>query len=630
MPTAPTSTASALTIDDLLRPPERSAIMISPDGTRLAYLAMWHQRLNIWVEEIDAGTPPRCVTADGTRSITRYLWADDSRHLLYQQDSGGDENWHVFRVDLDRPGAPAVDLTPFRGATVQALELRQGRPGHATLQMNAESAAEFDLYDLEIATGDLTRLAPSPGRGSTWMLVGDELLRRSMRADGTWELWQDETLIATFDGDAYPMDVHPFEAAADGSSIWFGSYRGTDHLHPARLDLATGEETMIHHHPHADLDTRSLVFTNLPSPLIRHRRTGELLGVRYHGMRLHTAPLDPHFAEVLEAVSTLCDGDIGALTSDVDQRRWVVSFVHDRDPQTWLYDHRTGCSRLLARSLEHLDVDLLAPVESIEITARDGLRLPAYLTLPGHREPRDLPLVLMPHGGPWARDWWRYDSVVQLWASRGNAVLQPQFRGSAGFGREHMEAGVGEFAGRMHEDLLDAVDWAIAQGFAGPERIGVFGGSYGGYAALVGVAFTPDRFAAAVEYVGVSDLVDYLRSLAEYARDGLVNNWYRYAGDPSDPEQAADLRARSPITRIRDIRSPLMVVQGANDVRVRRENSDRIVAGLREQGNEVEYLVFDDEGHFILNPENVRALYRAADAFFARHLATDPAAASTA
>lgn len=624
------STTSTFTIDDLLRPPERSAITISPDGTRLAYLSMWHERLNIWVEEIDAGTAPRCVTADDSRSIVRYLWADDSRHLLYQQDSGGDENWHVFRIDLDQPDSPAVDLTPFPGATVQGLELRRGRPGHATLQMNAENAADFDLHDLEIATGALSRLAPGPGEGSTWMLAGDTLLRRSMRADGTWELWRDDTLIAAFDGDAYPMDVHPFEAAPDGSSIWFGSYLGTDHLHPARLDLATGEETMIHHHPRADLDTRSLVFTNLPSPLIRHRRTGELLGVRYHGMRMHTEPLDPHFAEVLEAVGTLCDGDIGALTSDVDQRRWVVSFLHDRDPQTWLYDHRTGRTRLLSRSLEHLDVDLLSPVESIEITARDGLRLPAYLTLPGHVEPRDLPLVLMPHGGPWTRDWWGYDSIVQLWANRGYAVLQPQFRGSAGFGRSHMEAGVGEFAGRMHDDLLDAVDWAIGRGFADPERIGVFGGSYGGYAALVSVAFTPKRFAAAVEYVGVSDLVDYLRSLPEYARAGLVNNWYRYVGDPSNPAQAADMTARSPITRIGDIRSPLMVVQGANDVRVRRENSDRIVAALREQGNEVEYLVFDDEGHFILNPENVRALYHAADRFLARHLAKEPAAAPTA
>lgn len=630
MPTTSMPTAATLTIEDLLRPPERSGITISPDGTRLAHLAMWHERLNIWVEEIDADAPAHCVTADDSRSITRYLWADDSRHLLYQQDSGGDENWHVFRIDLDQPGAPAVDLTPFPGATAQGLELRQELPGHATVQLNADSPTEFDLYDLEIATGALTRLAPSPGEGGTWMLVGDELLRRSMRADGTWELWRGEALIAAFDGDAYPMDVHPFEAAPDGSAIWFGSYRGTDHLHPARLDLATGEETMIHHHPHADLDTRPLVFPNLPSPLIRHRRTGELLGLRYHGMRMDTVPLDPHFAEVLEALAALCDGDIGALTSDADQQRWVVSFVHDRDPQTWFYDHRTGRSRLLARSLEHLDVDQLAPVESIEITARDGLRLPAYLTLPAHVQPQDLPLVLMPHGGPWARDWWRFDSIVQLWASRGYTVLQPQFRGSAGFGRRHMEAGVGEFAGRMHEDLLNAVDWAVDQGFADPARVGVFGGSYGGYAALVGLAFTPERFAAAVEYVEVSDLVDYLRSLPEYARAGLVNNWYRYAGDPSDPEQAADLRARSPITRIADIRSPLMVVQGANDVRVRRANSDRIVAGLREQGNEVEYLVFDDEGHFILNPENVLALYRAADEFFARHLAKVPAAAQDA
>lgn len=621
------SITSTMTIEDLLRSPERSGITISPDGTRLAYLSMWRGRLNVWVEEIDADSAPRCVTADDSRSIVRYLWADDSGHLLYQQDTGGDENWHVFRIDLDEPGAPAVNLTPFTGATVQKLELRLERPGHATLQLNAESATEFDLYDLEIATGTLTRLAPSPGQGSTWMLVGETLLRRSMRADGTWELWRGEEFIATFDGDAYPMDVYPFEAAPDGKGIWFGSYHGTDHLHPARLDLDTGEETMIHHHAQADLDTRPLVFTNLPSPLIRHRRTGELLGVRYHGMRMHTHPLDPYFAEILEAVESLCDGDVSTLTSDVDQRRWVVSYLHDRDPQTWLYDHESGGSRLLARSHEHLETDLLAPVESIGITARDGLRLPAYFTLPPHEEPRNLPLVLLPHGGPWARDWWGFDFAVQLWANRGYAVLQPQFRGSAGFGRTHMEAGVGEFAGRMHDDLIDAVDWAIAHGYADPERIGVFGGSYGGYAALVSVAFTPERFAAAVEYVGVTDLVDYMRSLPEYARSGLVNNWYRYVGDPSVPEQAADMTARSPITRVGDIRAPLMVVQGANDVRVRRENSDRIVAGLRERGNDVEYLVFDDEGHFIINPENVLAMFHAADQFFARHLARESTAA---
>ncbi|WP_231444621.1 S9 family peptidase [Brevibacterium zhoupengii] len=621
-PTNPT-----ITIEDFLRPPERSGITISPDGTRLAYLSMWHERLNIWVEEIDADTAPRCVTADDARSIVRYLWAEDSRHLLYQQDSGGDENWHVFRIDLDEPGTPAVDLTPFPGATAQNLELRLDRPGHATLQLNAETATEFDLYDLEITTGTLTRLAPSPGEGSTWMLVGDTLLWRSIRADGSWCLWRGQSLITTFDGDAYPMDVYPFEATPDGTGIWFGSYRGTDHLHPARLDLNTGEETIIHHHPQADLDSRPLVFTNLPSPLIRDRRTGELLGVRYHGMRMHTHPLDPHFAEVLEAVGTLCDGDISTITSDVDQRRWVVSFLHDNDPQTWLYDHETGRSRLLARTLEHLNADLLAPVESIEIRARDGLRLPAYLTLPVNEEPRDLPLVLMPHGGPWTRDWWGYDSTVQLWANRGYAVLQPQFRGSAGFGRTHMEAGVGEFAGRMHDDLIDAVDWAIDQGYADRERIGVFGGSYGGYAALVSLAFTPERFAAAVEYVGVSDLVDYMRSLPEYARAGLANNWYRYVGDPSVPEQAADMTARSPITRVGDIRAPLMVVQGANDVRVRRENSDRIVAGLRERGNDVEYLVFPDEGHFIINPQNVLTLFHVADWFFARHLARVPSTA---
>ncbi|WP_197680129.1 S9 family peptidase [Microlunatus soli] len=608
-------------INDLLRHPGRTGITISPDGTRIAFLAPWRNRLNVWIQDLDGNSAPRCVTADDTRTVSRYQWTADPRWLLYQQDGGGDENWHVFRIDLENPDAPVVDLTPFPGATAQRVELRPGRPGRAVLQLNARDPAEFDLYELDIESGALAVLAESPGAGATSMIAGDTVFTQTLHADGTWELWRGSDRIAAFDGDAYPIGVYPFEATPDGTGIWFGSYRGTDQMHLGRLDLRTGVETEVDRHPSYDLDTRGQVFTSLPSPLIRHRRTGELLGVRYQGMRMVVHAHDPHFAEVLTELRSLCDGDLGTISSDVEGRRWIVSFLHDRDPQTWLYDHETGESLLLARTTEHLDPDLLVPVKDIVIHARDGRSVPAYLTLPrGASNSERLPMILMPHGGPWTRDWWGFDPTVQLWANRGYAVLQPQFRGSAGFGREHMEAAVGEFAGRMHDDLIDAVEWAINSGHADPERIGLFGGSYGGYAALVGIAFTPTTFAAAVEYVGVSDLADFIRSVPEYAKTGLTNNWLRYVGDPSDPEQEADMLARSPISRVDEIRSPLMVVQGANDIRARRTHSDSIVGKLRQRGVEVDYLVFDDEGHFIVNPENLLTMFCAAEQFFATHL----------
>ncbi|MEQ3553871.1 S9 family peptidase [Pseudonocardia nematodicida] len=625
-----------IAVEDFLRPPERTAATISPDGSRLAFLAPWKTRLNVWVSDIDdPAAEPRCVTADETRPVQRYHWTDDPRWLLYLQDSGGDENWHIFRIDLDDADAPAVDLTPYPGATALGPEFPADRPGKVVVQLNAREATRFDLYEIDIATGEVTMLGESPGVASGWMLAGDSLLESTLEDDGTAALYRldgpdgERTQITTFDGDAYPVGVYPFESTPDGTGIWFGSYRGTDQLHLARLDLATGEETEVDRHPSADIDIRAQVFTSLPSPLIRHRRTGELLGVQYLGERQEIHALDPRFAEVLAELTSLHDGDIGTISGDVDGRRWVVSFQHDRDPQTWFYDHTTGERRLLFRSHPQHDPADMAPKTPVTIPARDGRALPSYLTLPVGADPAGLPLgadpaglplVLMVHGGPWARDWWGFDPSVQLWANRGYAVLQTNFRGSAGFGREHMEAAVGELAGKMHDDLIDAVDWAVEQGYADPDRVAIFGGSYGGYATLVGVTFTPDRFAAAVEYVGISNLANFMRNVPEFAKPGLINNWFRYVGDPADPEQEKDMLARSPITRVDDIRTPLMVVQGANDVRVVRAESDNIVASLRERGVDVEYLVFDDEGHFIVNPENLVTMFRAADRFLAEHL----------
>ena len=617
-----------IAVEDLLRPPERARASISPDGTRIAFLAPWRNRLNVWIEHLDPGSEPRCVTADETRTVQDYRWTDDPRFLLYLQDDGGDENWHVFRVDLDDAGSAAVDLTPFPGSRVLDLTLPPARPGTAIVQLTGRGSAAIELHELDIATGELTQLSGAPGPVRSWRWIGDgTLLVEQLTDDGDIELLRtvpgsDELRpVTVFDGADHPLGVFPFEVTPDGTGVWVGSTRGSDRTRLARIDLVSGAETEVHSHPSFDLDTRALVLTTLPSPLIRHRRTGELLGARYLDERQVVHALDPHFADVLPHLEALSDGDLAAVSSDRDGLRWVVSFTHDRDPGlTWLYDHATGEARLLFRPFPHLDPEAMAPVTPVTIAARDGLALPSYLTLPVGVEPSGLPMVLLVHGGPWARDAWGADRTVQMLANRGYAVLQVNFRGSTGFGKAHMQAAIGELAGKMHDDLIDAVDWAVARGYADPGRIGIFGGSYGGYAALVGITFTPDRFAAAVEYVGVSNLTTFLRTVPEFAKPALGPNWFRYAGDPADPEQHADLLARSPISRVDAIRTPLLVVQGANDTRVVKAESDQIVDALRRRGVDVEYLVFDDEGHFFVNPENLVAMFRAAERFLAEHL----------
>jgi dipeptidyl aminopeptidase/acylaminoacyl peptidase len=292
------------------------------------------------------------------------------------------------------------------------------------------------------------------------------------------------------------------------------------------------------------------------------------------------------------------------------------------DPDvTWFYDHASGQARRLFRPFPHLDPAGLAPVTPITITARDGLDLPCHVTLPVGVEPRGLPTVLLVHGGPWYRDSWSYDPEVQLLANRGYAVLQVNFRGSTGYGKAHTQAAIGQFAGRMHDDLIDAVDWAIEQGYTDPDRVAIYGSSYGGYAALVGAAFTPDRFAAAVSYTGMSDLVDLVESVVPFARRLVVNSYLRYIGDPDDPQQRADMLARSPISRVDDITAPVLLIHGANDVRVTPSNSERIVDALRSRGAEVEYLLNENEGHWFVNQDSNIELYRTLERFLARHLA---------
>lgn len=630
------------TVDHLARPrrieaeeffadPTFANPRISPDGTRLAYLAPAHGRRNVWVRGIDEDhDQARCVTRDTRRGITTYYWTDDPRWLLYLQDADGNEDWHLYRVDLDDPDTPAVDLTPMPpGSRVFGAEPLPSHPGQVLVTMNPRPMA-LDMFRIEVATGETTlhHEQSEPTEGVLLDHNGEPAFSSRLTEDGTIEFSAvdpatgERRLLTRMGGADYPMGVQPQLATPDGTGLVIGAYLDSDDLRLVRIDRETGSTSVIAAQEGRSLDiTGTMAPDVLPPTVFTHRRTGEILAARFVGPRPHIEVLDEHFAEVYAHLSKLSDGVLGTLSSDDSGQRWIAIFVHDRDPAVaWYYDHATGRSRRLFRPYPHLDPADLAPMEAVEFTARDGLPLHGFRTLPLGPAPEKLPLVLVVHGGPWFHDTWGYSPQAQFLANRGYAVLQVNFRGSTGYGKRHTVAGIGEFAGAMQDDLLDAVSWAVDEGWADPDRIAIMGGSYGGYAALVGVTFTPDRFAAAVDIVGVADLASFMRHLPPFSRPYLMYNWFAYVGDPDDPVQEADMLARSPITRVDEITTPLLVAHGANDVRVMRAESDLIVAALRDRGVAVEYLLADDEGHGFANPENQIRLQRAIEKHFAEHL----------
>jgi dipeptidyl aminopeptidase/acylaminoacyl peptidase len=598
---------------DLFDNPERAAARVAPDGRRIAWLAPRAGVMNIWVAEIGRDDDAVPVTDDRHRGIRAYLWSRDSARILYLQDEDGDENTHLHSVDAS--GGRARDLTPFPGVRAGLIAAPRATPRHVLVSMNLRDRTLFDAYRLTLATGRLEVVGRNPGDILGWQ----EDRAGAVRAAVSQSPSGDHRILVR-DRETDPFRIvaeyanedggHPYAFTPDGSALWVGSAKGSDLLRLVELDPSDGSEREIDRDDEADLS----------GPVISGR-TGELLGAAYLRDRLVLNAFDERLAADWEVIRGLHSGDPRIGGQDDAEAQMIVSFDDDRDPgATFLYDRNARTARFLYRPRPWLDPEVLAPMRPVTVTSRDGLPLRSYLTLPIGLEPRGLPAVLVVHGGPWSRDAWGYDPEAQLLANRGYAVLQVNYRGSTGFGKAFMHAAEREFAGRMHDDLIDGVGWLIGQGIAHPARIGIYGGSYGGYAALVGAAFTPDVFACAVSVVGPSSLVTLIRSFPAYWRPMLAGSWFRYVGDPDDPEQRADLEARSPLSRVDDITAPLLVIQGANDPRVTKAESDQIVEALRARGVEVEYIVKEDEGHGFVRPENRMDVYRALERFLARHL----------
>ncbi len=590
--------------------PERTGPRISPDGKRIAWIAPDEGVLNVWIGDRDLGGA-RAITADRDRGIRTAAWAHDGRHLLYVQDEGGDENWRVHGVDFET--GEDRDLTPFEDVQARVVGLDKRFPDDVLVGLNRDNPQLHDVYRLHLPTGELTKVFSNPGFVD--MTIDAEFRVRggiSPQPDGGMSIMvrDDEdadwrTLLDVGQEDA--LATGPVAFSLDGRELIAMSSVGANAGRLVRFDIATGEETLIAGDEKYDVADVRL-----------HPDTREVQTVSFLRERVHHEVLDDSIADDIARLESLERGDLSVGSHDDADETWIVAYTSDDGPTRFhRYDRASGSATFLFEDRPELGCYELAQTEPFTVTARDGLEMHGYLTSPPGVERADLPSVLLVHGGPWHRDTWGFHPEVQWLANRGYLVIQVNFRGSTGYGKAFLGAGDREWGAKMHDDLLDTVAWSVEQGYADPDRVAIYGGSYGGYAALVGATFTPEWFACAVDIVGPSNLKTLIESVPPYW-EPMIAQFHTRVGNPEvEPEFMWE---RSPLSRVESISIPLLIAQGANDPRVKQAESEQIVAELREKGIDHEYLLFEDEGHGFAKPENRMRFYAAAEEFLTRHL----------
>ena len=604
--------------------PEYSGAQISPDGRFISFLRPYNGVRNIWVKGVDEPfEAARPITDDTERPVSSYSWSRDGRYVLYVQDKGGDENYHVFAVDPSAGGPNSVpdarNLTPYDGARAMVLSVPRNTPDIIMVGLNDRDPQWHDVYRVDLNSGERELIAENTDEIAGWSFDLAGNLRMALRtvADGSTEVLRiddDGSTHTVYTCSVFetcgPVRFHP-----DGQHVYFVTDKGedVDLMRLVSLDIETGSTELVESDPENEVDFAGAEFSSV---------TDELLATYYVGDRIRMYPRNAEFGELLSTLRTrFGDADISFGSSTADESRYIIRVSSDVDPgSTYVLDRATGETTLLYRSRPDLPSEHLASMHPIRYTARDGVEIPAYLTLPQGVEAEKLPVVILPHGGPWARDMWGYDSFAQFLANRGYAVLQPNFRGSTGFGKHFLNLGNAEWGtGTMQHDITDGVRYLIDEGIADPDAVAIMGASYGGYATLAGLTFTPELYTAGVSIVGPSNLITLLNTIPPYwaAVRSVFNVRMGNLDEPADVER---LRAQSPYFHADRIEAPLLVIQGANDPRVRQSESDQIVVAARENGVDVEYLVAPDEGHGFAGLENRLSMFAAIEQFLADHL----------
>lgn len=604
--------------DALFGNPTRTQARLSPDGRFISYIAPRDGVLNVWVApygKLDAARP---ITQDVKRGIRQHFWAYDGKHVLYLQDQGGDENWRVHSVEV--ASGKDIDLTPIAGVQAQVVGVSPWRPEVVLIGLNDRKPEWHDLYEIDVATGARKLVEQNDQEFAGYLedgalkprlavksgVDGDEMLVRN--AKGGWD-----SLLKY--GQEDTQTTSPIVIEGDGHTALIGSSVGRDTSALVRVNLDTRVQTVLAASDRADVAGVWL------EPLSRRPQA---YSVNY--LVNSITALVPEVQRDIDALTKALGPQFDVTSRTLDDRKWVV--VVD-DPvtalATWLYDRDSGAVTKLFDQRPALTGAPLAPMTPLEIKARDGLTLVSYLTLPkgsdanDGRPDRPLPLVLNVHGGPWARDAYGFDSEHQWLANRGYAVLSVNYRGSTGFGKKFINAGNLEWAAKMHDDLIDAVDFAVREKITTRDSVAIYGGSYGGYATLVGLTFTPDAFACGVDIVGPSNLATLLGSIPPYWK-AFFEQLAQRVGDPRTEAGRKLLAERSPITRVEAISKPLLIMQGANDPRVKQAESDQIVAAMKAKRLPVTYVIYPDEGHGFARPENRTSSYAISEGFLSKCL----------
>jgi dipeptidyl aminopeptidase/acylaminoacyl peptidase len=605
--------------DVLFGNPDRASPHVSPDGKLLSFLAPVDGVLNVWVGPVDNPKEAKPVTADKKRGIRIHMWAYTNKHVLYLQDADGDENWHVYKVDLQ--GNKTTDLTPLKKVQARIDAVSHKIPEEVLVSLNDRDATLHDVYRLNILTGEKKLLQKNTGYAG-FVIDNDYNIRLAIKftpdggsaydkpdGKGGWKEYlkvpQEDSLTTTPAG---------FDKTGEVLYLVDSRKRNTGAL--TALSLQNDKQEVVAENDKADA-----------GEVMTHPTENTIQAVSFTYERQHWTFKDMAVEQDFKTLQQVTDGEVNVVSRTKDDSHWIVAFLMDNGPVRYYhYDRTSKKSTFLFTNRTALETWKLQKMHPVTIKSRDGLDLVCYLTLPpgsdmeGKGRPgKPVPLVLDVHGGPWGRDDWGFNATHQFLANRGYAVMSINFRGSTGFGKKFVNAGDKEWAGKMHDDLIDAVNWAIAEKIAPKDKVAIMGGSYGGYATLVGMTFTPDVFACGVDIVGPSNLVTLLKSIPPYWKP-ILDLFKARVGDPATDEGKKLLEARSPLNRADKIKKPLLIGQGANDPRVKQAESDQIVKAMQEKKIPVTYVLFSDEGHGFARPENRLAFYAVTEVFLAKNL----------